>query len=247
MRFSDETLMAYADGELDAATRAAIEAEMAVDPDLARAIERHRALAGRVRGAYAGVLDETVPERLAALVAKPAASNVTPLAAHRVARAPVAARSRLPQWMAVAAMLVLGVGVSLFMINESDPWAETATGLVARGELDAALTQQLAGSLGTGGPQLGISFRDRDGAWCRTFHLDREAPVAGLACRSGAEWQLRVMADAGPREAGLRTAGAMPLAVLEAVDAAIEGEPADAAAERAARDSGWQVAPNVAE
>ncbi len=245
MRFSDETLMAYADGELDAATRTAIEAEMAVDPVLTRAIERHRALAGRVQGAYAGVLDEPVPERLTALVAKPTASNVTPLAAHRVARAAVTSRSRLPQWMAVAASLVLGVVVSLFMINESDPWEETAVGLVARGELDTALTQQLASNAGAA--RIGISFQDRDGAWCRTFHLEREAPVAGLACRSGAEWQLKVMADAGPREDGLQTAGAMPLAVLEAVDAAIAGEPLDADAERAARDGGWQAAPNVAE
>ena len=35
MKFSDETLMAYADGELDAATRAAIEDEMAHDPQIA--------------------------------------------------------------------------------------------------------------------------------------------------------------------------------------------------------------------
>ncbi len=240
MKFSDETLMAYADGELDAATRAAIEADMASDPQLASTVLRHRALAGRVRGAYADVLNEPVPERLAALVAKPAVSNVTPLDSRRDARAAPLARPRLAPWMAVAASLVGGVLVSLFMINKSDPWVETDAGLVARGELDAALTQQLAGSLGTGGPRVGISFRDRDGAWCRTFHLEREAPVAGLACRSGAEWQLKVMAEAGPREDGLQTAGSMPLAVLEAVDAAIVGEPLDAAAERAARDGGWK-------
>jgi hypothetical protein len=32
----------------------------------------------------------------------------------------------------------------------------------------------------------------------------------------------------------------MPMAVLQAVDSAIQGEPLDAAAEAAARDSGWR-------
>ena len=42
MRFSDEMLMAYADGELDLVARAEIEAAMAKDPAVARAVERHR-------------------------------------------------------------------------------------------------------------------------------------------------------------------------------------------------------------
>jgi hypothetical protein len=32
----------------------------------------------------------------------------------------------------------------------------------------------------------------------------------------------------------------MPLAVMHAVDASIDGEPLDAAAEAAARDAGWR-------
>ena len=65
MRFSEETLMAYADGELDLVTRAEIEAAMAQDPEVARAVERHRLMAAQVRTAYDGVLEEPVPERLA--------------------------------------------------------------------------------------------------------------------------------------------------------------------------------------
>ena len=58
MKFPPETLMAYADGELDAQTRREIEAEMAVDPEVAQEIERHRALRAEVGGAFAGVLEE---------------------------------------------------------------------------------------------------------------------------------------------------------------------------------------------
>ena len=38
MKFSQETLMAYADGELDEQTRREIEAEMAADPQVAREV-----------------------------------------------------------------------------------------------------------------------------------------------------------------------------------------------------------------
>jgi len=44
MTFSDETIMAYVDGELDAPARAAVDASLATDPELARRIARHRAL-----------------------------------------------------------------------------------------------------------------------------------------------------------------------------------------------------------
>jgi hypothetical protein len=127
------------------------------------------------------------------------------------------------------------------------PFEETAAGLVARGELDAALTQQLAGSLGTGGPQVGITFRDRGGAYCRTFRLRHEAPLAGLACRAGDQWRVQVLAAAAAQPGELQPAAAMPMAVLQAVDAAIDGEALDAEAEAAARDSGWQAAQDMAE
>ena len=83
MRFSDEMLMAYADGELDLVARAEIEAAMAKDPAVARAVERHRMLAGKVRVAYDGVLEEPVPAELAALVADPEDARVVELAAAR--------------------------------------------------------------------------------------------------------------------------------------------------------------------
>jgi hypothetical protein len=157
-------------------------------------------------------------------------------------------RPRLPQWAAVAASLAIGLLVGLLVTREpAAPWEESGAGLVARNELDYALTTQLAGAAGAENVRVGISFRDRSGTYCRAFHLQREAPLAGLACRDGAEWRLQVLAAAAKQEGELQPAAAMPMAVLQAVDAAIDGEPLDAAAELAARDSGWQPAPNVAE
>jgi len=251
MKFSDEMLMAYADGELDLVARAEIEAAMARDPAIGRAIERHRALASRVQSAYRDVLDEPVPERLVKLVSGTAATSVVDLAARRAAREEartVIGGWRIPQWAALAASVAVGLFVGvLLMRGPSAPYEESATGLVARGELDAALTTRLASTSDESNVRIGISFRDRGGAFCRTFHMQREAPLAGLACRSGEEWQVRVLAAARAHQGELRPAAAMPMAVLQAVDASIEGEPFDAATEAAARNAGWQEPSDVAE
>jgi len=246
MKFSDELLMAYADGELDLVARAEIEAAMAADPGIARVVERHRALRARVQSAYGGVLDEPMPAQLTNLVAPPVTAPIVDLAARRAARhiAPAVAMAKrweLPQWSAMAAAVTLGLFVGVFTLRGPEsPYAESEAGLVARGELEWALTRQLAGSVGTGAVRVGISFRDRGGAFCRTFRMQHEAPVAGLACRAGEDWRLQVLAAAAPEEGELRGAAAMPMTVLQAVDAVIDGEPLDAEAEAAARDAGWQ-------
>jgi anti-sigma factor RsiW len=87
-------VLAYVDGELAPAERAAFEREMAADPGLAAEVAGHRALARKVGGAYAPVLDEPVP--LALTLAASAANE------GRRGWAPA-------QWAAVAASLVVGV------------------------------------------------------------------------------------------------------------------------------------------
>jgi len=247
MKFPDETLMAYADGELDVAARAEVEAAMARDPAVARAVERHRALAARVRGAYDDVLAEPVPARLAALVAGYGAP-VADLATRRRLKDAAAGGRRLPDWFALAASVTLGLFAGLFLARSPRaPFAEADGVLVAQGALEATLDAGLASAPGSGDVRIGISFRSREGDYCRTFHLQQEAPLAGLACRHGDAWRLDVLAAAAAQDGGLRPAAAMPIAVLHAVDAAIAGEPLDAAAETAARDAGWRNAAGVAE
>ena len=70
MNYDDETLMAYVDGELDAARRAEIAAALARDPGLARRIESQRVLRARVSDAFAPVLEQPVPEALRAAAAE---------------------------------------------------------------------------------------------------------------------------------------------------------------------------------
>src|SRR5581483_10390293 len=80
---SDETLMAYADGELDAAERAAIERALDSDPALAARVAQHQALRSDVFAAFAPILDEPVPP---ALTAAALPGKVADLRAAREAR-----------------------------------------------------------------------------------------------------------------------------------------------------------------
>jgi negative regulator of sigma E activity len=240
-RFSEETLMAYADGELDLVVRAEIEAAMAHDPEVARAVERHRLMAAQVRAAYDGVLDEPVPERLATLVASAATAPVIDLAARRDGRRISVGPLQMPAWVALAASVAVGLFVGILLMRSPAAVYEAVEGaLVARGALDQALDSQLASAPGDSGVRIGISFKDRNGDYCRTFHLQRDVSAAGLACRSDGSWHLQVLAAAPAIVGELQPAAAMPIPVLHAVDAAIDGEPLDPAAEAAARDAGWR-------
>ena len=71
---TDDTLMAYADGELDTASRTQVDEAIARDPALAERLRQHQAMRTRVKRAFDSELDEPVPERLrSALNAPPAA------------------------------------------------------------------------------------------------------------------------------------------------------------------------------
>lgn len=221
----EETMIAYVDGELDAAEHARFEAEIAADADLARAVERHRALARRVSAAYAPVLDEPIPPQLLA-VAAAANDRAEP-------RGP-----RLAPWAAVAASLVMGVLAGRALAPSSGPVAVADGGLAARGDLARALTSRLAADAGP--VKVGLSLKTADGRYCRTFESASDH-LAGLACRDGGRWRVRTLAawSPAPETAYRQAASDTPPEVLAAVDA-LSAEPLDAAAERAARDRGWR-------
>lgn len=248
MKFSEETLMAYVDQQLDADTRAAVEAAMAMDSELARRVARHVALAGNIRAAFDPVLRETVPVRLLNAVAASAergATEVIDLAQQRQAQhsRPVW-RWSWPQWGAIAASLVVGVIAGRFSGPDIEPvqFAMADGRMVARGTLEHALSAQLASAQPDNAPvRIGISFMAKSGEYCRTFALAQGS--AGLACRTGKDWRLQVLAQAAaaPPATVYRMAGSdMPSAVMREVEAAIVGSPLDATEEQSARQRAWR-------
>ncbi|HEY0684236.1 MAG TPA: hypothetical protein VGD45_18020 [Steroidobacter sp.] len=248
MQFSDETLMAYADGEVDADLRRQIEAAMALDPSIAERVAKHRSLRADLGAAFNGVLDEPMPARLLdAAAATPAskAATVTDLNAARAAKQRAGqpkSRWSWPEWGAIAASLVIGIlaGRTALQPSQSDLFASTEAGIVARGELSAALTDQLGNAAKDADVHIGLTFRDKGGQYCRTFAT---ASAAGFACREANAWKVRALSEGAADQQGgeYRMAGtALPPAILTAVEDSMAGEALDREQEQAARARDWK-------
>jgi anti-sigma factor RsiW len=267
MTISEEILMAFADGELDDAAHAEVEAAMRKDPDVAERVERHRALRSRLQTAFAAELDEPVPPRLLSAVRDSPAlrvSNVVDLKEARAASARAAqGRASSPRdaaikplqraaWRqvgSIAAGVLLGLAIGYGMWKQGAvPIVRGASGgLIADGQLAAALSGQLAAEqTGNASVHIGVSYLSKSGDYCRSFALAGATPAAaaatGVACRDHQHWQIQALAQAAPQTGGdYRTAGtAISSVVLTLIEDDIQGEPLDAAGESAARLRGWQ-------
>jgi hypothetical protein len=246
MNVSDEMLMAYLDDELDPPARARFEAACAEDAELANRVARQRAVRARLRSALDGTLDEPVPQRLIDSARK------IPIPAPAIGKTAQKSRWSGQSWFAMAASLVLGVLIGQRVTEYVTPTAQIAAGAsgpVAQGALDAALSRQLASEQdATSGVHVGLSFLAKSGEYCRTFFLRDAQATAGLACHAkNKQWRIRMLesTDASAVPAGtMRQAGSvMPESLRLAVEARIDGEPLDRAAEARARDADWENKP----
>ncbi|MET0661377.1 MAG: anti-sigma factor [Steroidobacteraceae bacterium] len=243
MNITDEVLMAYADGELDAAASTEIEAALAADPVLAARVQEHRALLKQLQCAFDAVLDEQLPERLVAAAKAPvqAKGTVVDLEEVRQKRAGTPTRHwSLPQWAAMAASLMIGLFIGHRTLQGNDPIVMRNGELVATGTLADALTAQLSSDEASE-HRIGLTFRTKQGGYCRTFASAEKQPIAGVACRANDAWKVRAVSNTQTVTGDYRMAGsAMPAAVRAVVEDAIQGEPLTVAEEQAARSAGWK-------
>lgn len=216
----DETLMAYADGELEPAAAASVERALAADPRLAARVDLFRrtreAVALDARRAPAPPVPEALVARVRELAADAPATpapNVLPFRA-----APPAPRWQLPLAASIALAIGLGAGFlagrdrvpvsGLQIAALADPAVGTALGIVRSGErtmlADGSEIEAIA------------SFRGRDGELCREFEHGRTGrTVVAVACREAGGWNVR-FAVATPAAPGT---GYAPASSLETLDA----------------------------
>ena len=243
MNWTDETLMAFVDGELDAVQHADLERALTGDSALQARVAALQTQRRRVSAAFATVLDEPMPDRLAILLANAPASPSAAVVNLGAARAARTQRRTMPgwaQWGGMAASVVLGVliGVQFAGRGGDAPLGVRDGRLVAGGAIHQALSLQLA-SAGSMPVAVQLSFVDRDGAYCRTFST---MSMAGLACRRDGQWAVQTLAATSVTADGAmrQAATSLPREVLDAVDQRIAGEALDATRERQARDQGWR-------
>lgn len=257
----DEALSALLDGALDAENAASLRKRIEREPELAARFAALEAANDRVRRAYAEVAAEPMPERVRALLDESRGSrNVVALSARperrRFALPPTIhwSTAHLPTAIAAGIALAAGVAIGLLVASRAPaPGAAAAlaaVGDVAPGDpLFAALETAPSGAARDLGARVSaeprLTFLTHDGAYCRRVDLTRDRDAAAvLACRRDDGWRVeaasldRLAAAPGGE---FRPASEAPSAVEAAIDAAIEGEPLSADAERALLAGGWSA------
>ena len=241
----DEALSALIDGALPSDEAAALRARMQREPDLAARFAAMQSANRAVGEAYRDVVDEPLPERVLELLRAPQAEqgNVVALGARRQRRAlpaslPLAAAASV----ALAIGLGLGFGLSQHLENRSGGLL-AATGPVEPGSaLHALLESAPSGErrdVDGATAEARFTFRTQGGDWCRELAVGSgPARNAAVACRRDGQWRVDLVGiEVAAGEVYRPAGGDSPL--REAVDALIDGEPLEPAAERALVERGW--------
>ncbi|MBV7536304.1 hypothetical protein KW842_11050 [Duganella sp. sic0402] len=256
MSFSDETLIAYADGGLDESTRLAVETAMRHDSSLVRRVARLRA--ARDDAVYADQHPSTLHARQGGNVVQLATLRAQRLATQQAARKAGRRQWGWLEWTALALVMVLGLAAGKFGLAKWQPgWFGDNTPpptevvsrnglLVAQGRLAASLSQQLGGAVQPDSEvRVGLSFLSNEGSYCRSFTLvGMTQDLVGISCRANEEWRIPVLVQNArpvPAMGNHRMAGTeMPTALLEAIDQRIVGGMLDTRAEVEALRRNWQ-------
>ena len=243
MSLPTEMLMAYVDGELTPEDARRVEAEIAARPDLKAYVDQQLALRNAFSRSFDTILDAPLPERLLEATAQ------RPSLVWRMTRALKSLGTwRGLMWSGIpAAALACGVAVGVLITapGSADIVFEHGA-LLAGGALSKTLSTALSGQpMKTAEAQIGLSFRDKAGRYCRTFATGGGAPLAGVACHQDDAWHVAALAESVKEEdtsAAYALSGSpMPDAIRTAVRNMISGDPLDAAGERKARAAKWNV------
>lgn len=252
MSVDEETLQAYIDGELSVGERSQVEALLAGDPALRERVAQLQRVQLGLQHAFGKVLDEPVPERLMRAVREsPAGSATVSVLADRRERTnshPIVGLTRWRGGMALAASLAVGVviGAAVFRSPPGELLELRQGELLAQGGLQAALETQLASEQQSAAPiQIGITFRDQAGNYCRSFTIRLQHALGGMACREQpGRWSVEATAPMSEADAGadgLRmAAGALPPSVLSVIESRRVGDSMDAESEKRAAAGGWR-------
>ncbi len=266
VKLTDETLMLYADGLLDAPQTEHVQRLLAQDSRVKARVEEFRTTGTSLAVLFEGHVDAPVPARLIEALEAP---DVWPLDQAHPATVPqrppaVAPIPRHYAWTpaALAAGLSIIAGLGLGWLLWGQGAANTESGvdlvaidghrLIARGALQSALELQPSGQGALQGAGAGdervtvqMTFQNEAGDYCREYQVTSTSSQrhAGLACRVGGAWVVSMHALLPPIAAA---PGQMVPAgegagepVHAAVAAMISGDPIVGGAEKALLARGW--------
>ena len=237
--FTDETLMRYADGELDKATASRLERALETDDELVSRLGVFIETRAAAQAALKPLLDEPVPPELTAAVERMVRKKTSAETSAQTAILPFQKGSaNLPalpsRWMMpVAASLVAAAlsglaGYWLAMDGKRGGGLQIAG--IDRRSLSEALATHPSGEeiqLTASGQRFRAiaTFRDPAKTLCREFEVDSpdRSTVVSVACRSGDEWQVSFVVVAPGNSTGYA-----PASSTEALDAYLSAIQAEA-------------------
>lgn len=241
----DELLSAWLDAELAPAERARVDAALAEQPALAARLEQLRQ-ANWLTRQHAGAIDQHPlrPALQALLGAAPAAelavgATILPLRS-RIARQWQQLRQG-PGALALAASLMLAVGLGFVVMQRDDSSADAAFAL------HAALLEQVASgdTLQIGSTSLSprFSFRATDGNWCRLYRVNEAGrSLDNIACLEDDSWSLKASLPAVQQDGNLYVPATRDAASIDAeLDRLMQGAPLSQDTEARLLREGWQA------
>lgn len=261
---SDETLMAYADGELGITERARVDACLATDPNAVERLSIFTATGKDLGHLFGEPMGLPVPQRLIDAIMVPAnggAASAVIIPFNRSGsgrRAPVAAWQGKSWALAAACLSILAVGIgSRWVVGHqpSDDSRSASAAGTATIELASALDDTPSGRTAArsidGVPALIkplFSFATASGDVCRQYEIraTKSRLISGVACRdSKAHWTIekQVASDEQPATTGQITpAGKKSAAEIDAiVSRLITGDTFVGDDELAVMKNGWRV------
>jgi anti-sigma factor RsiW len=266
---TDEILMAYADGALDAEAGARIAALLRADAGARARVAMFRATGRELSALYEGVLREPVPAHLSQFVMSygkereegpaPEGPAFVPARPTRLARLWTAWQERLiPQsagWQlaaASAAVLIVGAGAGLFLRGDGGLGPNLAAlrpgQLLASGVLHHVLEtvpgneDRVAGSTnGATTVRAVLTFRTKEGGYCREYEVVApQGQFQGLACRQ-ADGRWAVEAHVAQEAAAAGTHVVAHGEVLDKIaESRMEGDAFSQNEEKAVLRRGWK-------
>lgn len=221
----DETLMAYADGELEPDAAARVARAVQFDERLAARVALFRRTRETVAADAREHPAEPAPPALVAKVRTLAEreAQAGPATNVRALRAPAAPARTMRRWrLPAAASIALAVGLGAGFLAGRDRAAAPGLQIPTLEEavLASALTSVASGErtgLPNGAEIAAIaSFLGGEGELCREFEYERtDSAVLAVACRDDGHWRVR-FAMSGP---ATPESGYAPASSLETLDA----------------------------
>ena len=196
-KITDETIIAFVDGELPPDEAASVRTAISNNETLAANAARYRALRSHIDQAFGSVVREPLPDRFHQLFQDVKPSPI-PASFPLLGRWSSAMTSA--SWGAIAASLAIGVIVGNLFMAPHEPTLDFALYQDGGAEgLLAVLIKEPSGAP-IDGAEIIATYQNTEGDICRKFVIGDERRGQGLACRQrgGGDWSVVAFSPAPP-------------------------------------------------